>query len=126
MNFSCLLFTLKQLDQVTFHSNRYGSAPRIIEILEEEFLDRVSVLFYATFWGRLFVPAGSHQKFRSHAKGGTPEHPNIYTRKNAQVVTSPQTSCYNSLFTSCQQVVFALLVPSLTLLTSLKQAVYNL
>ena len=29
----------------------------------------------------------------------------VYTRKNAQVVTS--------LFTSCQQVVFALLVPSL-------------
>jgi hypothetical protein len=65
------MFTLKQLDQVTFHSNRDGSAPGIIEILEEEFLDRVSVLFYATFWGRLFVLAGSDQKFRSHAKGGT-------------------------------------------------------
>ena len=33
-----------------------------------------------------------------------------YTRKNAQVVTSLQTSC--SKFTGCQQVVFALLVPS--------------
>ena len=32
-----------------------------------------------------------------------------YTRKNAQVVTSLQTS----LFASCQQVVFALLVPNL-------------
>ena len=109
-NNELLMFTLKQLDQVTFHSNRYGSAPGIIEILEEEFLDRVSVLFYATFWGLLFVLAGSHQKFWSHAKGGTPEHPNIYTRKNAQVVTSPQTSCYKTV---CSQVVFALLVPSL-------------
>ena len=36
-----------------------------------------------------------------------------YTRKNPQVVTSLQTSCNFSLFTSCQQVVFALLVPSL-------------
>ena len=70
-NNELLMFTLKQLDQVTFHSNRDGSAPGIIEILEEEFLDRVSVLFYATFWGRLFVLAGSDQKFRSHAKGGT-------------------------------------------------------
>ena len=101
-NNELLMFTLKQLDQVTFHSNCYGSAPGIIEILEEEFLDRVSVLFYATFWGRLFVLAGSRQKFRSHAKGGTPEHPNIYTRKNAQVVTSPQTSCYQTV---CSQAV---------------------
>ena len=74
-NNELLMSTLKQLDQVTFHSNCYGSAPGIIEILEEEFLDRVSVLFYATFWGRLFVLAGSHQKFRSHAKGGTPRAP---------------------------------------------------
>ena len=50
----------------------------------------------------------------------------VYTRKNAQVVTSLQTSCYKSankllqvckqvvtsLQTSCQQVVFALFVPS--------------
>ena len=39
-----------------------------------------------------------------------------YTRKNAQVVTSLQTSCNKSvhkLSTSCQQVVFGLLVPSL-------------
>ena len=67
------MFILKQLvrDQVTFHNNRYGSAPDVIEILEEEFLDRVSVLFYVKFWGHLFVLAGSDQKFRSYAKGDT-------------------------------------------------------
>jgi hypothetical protein len=36
----------------------------------------------------------------------------MYTHKNAQVVTGLQTSCYTNLFTSCRQVVFALLVPS--------------
>ncbi|CAB3988376.1 DNA replication licensing factor MCM2, partial [Paramuricea clavata] len=43
-NNELLMFILKQLvrDQVTFHNNRYGSAPDVIEILEEEFLDRVS------------------------------------------------------------------------------------
>lgn len=36
------MFVLKQLvrDQITFHNNRYGSAPEIVEILEDEFLDR--------------------------------------------------------------------------------------
>ena len=83
-NNELLMSTLKQLDQVTFHSNCYGSAPSIIEILEEEFLDRVSVLVYATFWGRRFVLAGSHQKFRSHAKGGhqsTPIFTHVKTHK---------------------------------------------
>ena len=70
-NNELLMFILKQLvrDQVTFHNNRYGSAPDVIEILEEEFLDRVSVLFYVKFWGHLFILAGSHQKFQSNAKG---------------------------------------------------------
>jgi hypothetical protein len=65
------MFILKQLveDQVTFPNNRYGSAPDIIKTLEEEFLDRVSVLFYVKFWGHLFVLTGSHQKFWSYAKG---------------------------------------------------------
>jgi hypothetical protein len=35
-----------------------------------------------------------------------------YTRKNAQVVTSLQTSCPKSVHNGCQQVGFALLVPS--------------
>ncbi len=39
------MFILKQLvrDQITFYNNRYGNAPQVIEILEEEFLDRVSI-----------------------------------------------------------------------------------
>ena len=37
-----------------------------------------------------------------------------YTRKNAQVVTSMQKQVVTSLFTSCLQVVFALLVSSLS------------
>ena len=50
------MFILKQLvrDQVTFHNNRYGSAPDVIEKLEE-FLDRVSVLFYVKFWEQFWV-----------------------------------------------------------------------
>ena len=36
-----------------------------------------------------------------------------YTRKNAQVVTNLQQTCSNAVPTTCQQVVFALLVPSL-------------
>jgi hypothetical protein len=46
-----------------------------------------------------------------------------YTRKNAQVVTSLQTSCYTSvhkLSTSCVRIACSLVV------TSLKQAVNNL
>ncbi|CAB4011156.1 DNA replication licensing factor mcm2 [Paramuricea clavata] len=46
-NNELLMFTLKQLDQVTFHSNCDGSAPGIIEILEEEFLDRARQI---TLW----------------------------------------------------------------------------
>jgi hypothetical protein len=41
-------------------------------------------------------------------------------RKKEQLVTNLETSCYKSVFTSCRQVVFALLVPSL------EQAVNNL
>jgi hypothetical protein len=36
-----------------------------------------------------------------------------YTRKNAQVVTNLQQTCGNAVSTTCQQDVFALLVPSL-------------
>jgi hypothetical protein len=36
-----------------------------------------------------------------------------YTRKNAQVVTNLQQTCSNAVPTTCQQDVFALLVPSL-------------
>jgi hypothetical protein len=36
-----------------------------------------------------------------------------YTRKNAQVVTNVQKTCSNAVPTTCQQDVFALLVPSL-------------
>ena len=45
------MFILKQLvrDQITFHNNRYGSAPEVVEVLEEEFLDRVSVLNVSEF-----------------------------------------------------------------------------
>jgi hypothetical protein len=37
----------------------------------------------------------------------------VYTRKNAQVVTNLQQTCSNAVPTTCQQDVFALLVPSL-------------
>jgi hypothetical protein len=47
-----------------------------------------------------------------------------YTRKNAQVVTNLQQTCRNAVPTTCQQDVFALLVPSL--LTSCSQLVANL
>ena len=51
-----------------------------------------------------------------------------YTRKNAQVVRNLQQTCNDAVPTTCQQDVFALLVPSLlrqacsNLLTSLLQA----
>jgi hypothetical protein len=41
------------------------------------------------------------------------EKNNTCTRKNAQVVTSRQRTCSHVVPTSCQQDVFALLVPSL-------------
>jgi hypothetical protein len=47
-----------------------------------------------------------------------------YTRKNAEVVTNVQQSCSNAVPTTCQQDVFALLVPSL--LTSCQRLVDNL
>jgi hypothetical protein len=47
-----------------------------------------------------------------------------YTRKNAQVVTNLQQICSNAVPTTCQQDVFALLVPSL--LTSCQRLVRNL
>jgi hypothetical protein len=47
-----------------------------------------------------------------------------YTRKNAQVVTNLQQTCSNAVPTTCQQGVFALLVPSL--LTSCQRLVDNL
>jgi hypothetical protein len=47
-----------------------------------------------------------------------------YTRKNAQVVTSLQQTCSNAVPKTCQQDVFALLVPSM--LTSCKRLVDNL
>ena len=47
-----------------------------------------------------------------------------YTRKNAQVVTNLQQSCSNAVPTTCQQDVFALLVPSL--FTSCQRLVDNL
>jgi hypothetical protein len=47
-----------------------------------------------------------------------------YTRKNAQVVTNLQQICSNAVPTTCQQDVFALLVPSL--LTSCARLVDNL
>jgi hypothetical protein len=37
----------------------------------------------------------------------------VYLRKNAQVVTNLQQTCSNAVPTTCQQDVFALLVPSL-------------
>ena len=43
----------------------------------------------------------------------------LYKRKNAQVVTNLQQTCSNVVPTTCQQDVFALLVPSL--LTSVRQ-----
>jgi hypothetical protein len=45
----------------------------------------------------------------------------IYSRKNAQVVTNLQQTCSNAVPTTCQQDVFALLVPSL--LTSCQRLV---
>jgi hypothetical protein len=48
----------------------------------------------------------------------------FYTRKNAQVVTNLQQGCSNAVPTTCQQDVFALLVPSL--LTSCQRLVGNL
>jgi hypothetical protein len=48
----------------------------------------------------------------------------VYTRKNAQVVTSLQQTCSNAVPTTCQRDVFALLVPSL--LTSCQRLVDNL
>jgi hypothetical protein len=50
--------------------------------------------------------------------------PPSYTRKNAQVVTNLQQTCSNAVPTTCQQDVFALLVPSL--LTSCQLLVNNL
>jgi hypothetical protein len=47
-----------------------------------------------------------------------------YTRKNAQVVTNLQQTCSNAVPTTCQQDVFALLVPRL--LTSSQRLVDNL
>jgi hypothetical protein len=47
-----------------------------------------------------------------------------YTRKNAQVVTNLRQTCSNAVPTTCQQDVFALLVPSL--LTSCQRLVENL
>jgi hypothetical protein len=47
-----------------------------------------------------------------------------YTRKNAQVVTNLQQTCSNAVPTTCQQVVFSLLVPSL--LASCQRLVDNL
>jgi hypothetical protein len=41
-----------------------------------------------------------------------------YTHKNAQVVTNLQQTCSNAVPTTCQQDVFALLVPSLLLSTT--------
>jgi hypothetical protein len=46
-----------------------------------------------------------------------------YTRKNAQVATSLQQTCSNAVPTTCQQDVFALIVPSL--LTSCQRLVDN-
>jgi hypothetical protein len=48
----------------------------------------------------------------------------LYTRKNAQVVTNLQQTCSNAVATTCQQDVFALLVPSL--LTSCQRPVDNM
>jgi hypothetical protein len=47
-----------------------------------------------------------------------------YTRKNAQVATNLQQTCSNAVPTTCQQDVFALLVPSL--LASFQRLVDNL
>ena len=47
-----------------------------------------------------------------------------HTRKKAQVVTNLQQTCSNAVPTTCQQDVFALLVPSL--LTSCQRLVGNL
>jgi arsenate reductase-like glutaredoxin family protein len=52
------------------------------------------------------------------------EHKVTYTSKNAQVVTNLQQTCSNAVPTTCQQDVFALLVPSL--LTSCQWLVDNL
>jgi hypothetical protein len=48
----------------------------------------------------------------------------VYTRKNVQLVTNMQQTCSNVVSTTCQQDVFALLVPSL--LTSYQRLVDNL
>jgi hypothetical protein len=48
----------------------------------------------------------------------------LYTCKNAHVVTNLQQTCSNAAPTTCQQDVFALLVPSL--LTSFQQLHDNL
>jgi hypothetical protein len=48
----------------------------------------------------------------------------VYTRKNAQVATNLQQTCSDAVPTTCQQDVFALLVPSL--LTSCQRLVGNL
>jgi hypothetical protein len=48
----------------------------------------------------------------------------MYKSKNAQVVTNLQQTCNNAVPTTCQQDVFALLVPSL--LTSCQRLVDKL
>ena len=48
----------------------------------------------------------------------------VYLREKAQVVTNLQQTCSNAVPTTCQQDVFALLVPSL--LTSCQRLVDNL
>ena len=53
-----------------------------------------------------------------------PSVSSICTRKNAQVVANLQQTCNNAVPTTCQQDVFALLVPSL--LTSCQRLVDNL
>jgi hypothetical protein len=47
----------------------------------------------------------------------------MYTYKYAQVVTNLQQTCSNAVPTTCQQDVFALLVPSLLNSTDLLQVV---
>jgi hypothetical protein len=49
----------------------------------------------------------------SHYPAGYDYPVDPYTRKNAQVVTNLQQTCSNAVPTTCQQDVFALLVPSL-------------
>ena len=74
-------------------------------------------------FGRIMLGALKITIGQVHITGFKPQSQR-YTRKNAQVVTNLQQTCSNAVPTTCQQDVFALLVPSL--LTNCQRLVDNL